>query len=269
MNESSPGRQRPKLSGDFLARWLRARLPAGGAFLLACVAAASVAASPVVALRDVGLSAQGDYGRGCAFVGNQLLCWGGNASGDLDLGATALESLTTWMKRPDTPSGDFDRPTSLVALDRTCLTDAAGAWCWGRNERGQLGIGDRVNRAQPEHLPGLPSDLVEVVLGRYHGCARTLASGLWCWGGNSHGETGQAPGTPVFDPIIGGGVLSPPQTRALAVPGLPATPTAVALGGYFSCALAGACGPARTRRSSKTCLPVRCFTAARPQDALW
>ena len=213
-------------------------LCARASVLLALLVAGAAGASPVVPLRDTTLGTQGDFGRGCAFVGNQLQCWGGNSSGSLDIGATALESLTTWMKRPDTASGDFDRPTSLVAIDRTCLTDAAGVWCWGRNERGQLGLGDRVNRPTPEHLPGLPGDVVEVVFGRYHACARTQASGLWCWGGNNYGETGQAPGAAVLDPVTNV-VMSPPQTRAMAVPGLPATPIAVALGEYFSCALVG------------------------------
>jgi alpha-tubulin suppressor-like RCC1 family protein len=228
--------RRPGTRNHAAAQVLQEPLAACAAVLFAILVAGAAAASPVVPLRDTTLETQGSFARGCAFVGNQLQCWGGNSSASLDIGATALESLTTWMKRPDTPSGDFDRPTSLVAIDRTCLTDAAGVWCWGRNERGQLGLGDRINRTQPEHLPGLPADVVEVVLGRFHACARTLASGLWCWGGNNYGETGQVPGVPVLDPITNV-VMSPPQTLAMAVPGLPATPTAVSLGEYFSCAL--------------------------------
>lgn len=218
--------------GDFIAR-----LALGSSLLLAGLLATAAVAAPPIALRNTTLGTQSSQGHGCAFDGNQLQCWGDYVSGQPALGNAAVASLTTWIPRPDTATGDFDHPSSLAVLDRTCLTDAAGVWCWGSNERGQLGLGDRVNRAQPERLSGLPADVVEVVFGRYHACVRTRASGLWCWGGNSYGETGQVPGAPVTDPIIGNLPLSPPQTRALAVPQVPGMVSAVTLGGYFSCAL--------------------------------
>lgn len=215
-----------------------ARLSRVLALLLLAAAAGPLAASPTVPLTGTALARQGGFSTGCAFVGARLYCWGGNLSGQLGLGAPSLSSLAEWVRRPDTAGGDFVAPTSIAVEDRACVADAAGAWCWGRNERGQLGSGDRLPRLAPNRVPGLPPAIVELAQGRYHACARSAADGLWCWGGNSFGETGQPPGPVVFDPLLNA-ELAPPQLDAQRVPVLPSALASVALGDHHGCALAG------------------------------
>lgn len=199
----------------------------------------ALVASPVVPLRNTGLASVSEVGvysgQGCAFVGARLYCWGKNLRGELGVGAPGVSSLAEWVRRPDSPTGDFQAPSSLAVSDRTCTSDAAGVWCWGQNDFGQLGTGDRVARVVPTRVPGLPAGILEVAQGPGHTCARA-ATGVWCWGANLAGETGQAPGPAVYDPQLGI-TQPPPQLNALQVPALGAT-EALALGIRMSCALA-------------------------------
>jgi alpha-tubulin suppressor-like RCC1 family protein len=40
-----------------------------------------------------------------------------------------------------------------VGRKRACVLDEASrVWCWGSNDSGQLGVGDRVDRAQPARV---------------------------------------------------------------------------------------------------------------------
>lgn len=207
------------------------------AVLLAWAPLAALA-SPVVPLRGVTLVSQGNFDRGCtqdrlsddcqhgcAFIGEQLYCWG-DTSGALGPGAPNATSLAEWVRRPDRPSGDFDRPVSLAVDGHSCVADAGGVWCWGPNQNGELGVGDQAPRPQPTHTSGLPADIVQIALSSRHTCARSRSDGVWCWGANDQGQAGQ-PATPL-------------QLLPKRVPGLPAVVDHIALGGAHSCALADA-----------------------------
>lgn len=207
--------------------------------LLICVSA-PLMASPVVPLAGVGLNRQ-TPNRGCAFVGKRLYCWGDNSFGQLGTGAASVTSLAEWVPRPDTRNGDFISPTSIgVGLgDHICVTDAGSVWCWGKNYAGQLGLGDRILREQPTRVPGLPGDIQEVATGNDHACARSAAYGVWCWGLNAYGQTGQQPtGAIVYD-SNNFAVIGPAQLLPQQVPGLPGFVDSIALGANHSCALAG------------------------------
>lgn len=199
------------------------------AIICLALAPMTAIASPVVPLQGVTLVSQGDFDRGCAnyaspvdcdrgcgFVGERLYCWGDNVSGLLGTGAPSLTSLAEWIRRPDSSSGDFDRPTSLAVTDRSCVVDAAGVWCWGPNPYGQLGVGDRIARMQPTRVPGLPEGMLQVAHGLSQSCARSRSDGIWCWGLLVTGE----------------------QLDARRVPGLPGETDSIALGHRHACALA-------------------------------
>ncbi|MBK9657813.1 MAG: hypothetical protein IPO66_21325 [Rhodanobacteraceae bacterium] len=207
------------------------------AVLLAWAPLATLA-SPVVPLQGVTLVSQGNFDRGCtqdaqsndcqhgcAFVGERLYCWG-DYFGALIPGAPSVTSLAEWVRRPDRPSGDFDRPVSLAVDGHSCVADAGGVWCWGPNQNGQLGVGDQAPRPQPTHLSGLPADIVQIALSPRHTCARSRSAGVWCWGANDQGQAGQP--------------AAPQQLLPQRVPGLPAVVDHIALGGAHSCALADA-----------------------------
>ncbi|MEM9070004.1 MAG: hypothetical protein AAGE52_15965 [Myxococcota bacterium] len=76
-----------------------------------------------------------------------------------------------------------------LAHDHACaLDDAQGLFCWGRNQAGQLGTGDRVDRPEPVPLPGRWSS---VSTGRQHTCALDVEEGsVSCWGDNTYRQLG-------------------------------------------------------------------------------
>jgi alpha-tubulin suppressor-like RCC1 family protein len=77
-----------------------------------------------------------------------------------------------------------------------CLVRDHMLWCWGRNDRGQLGDGTRTPRALPIRITGV-SDVAAVAAGDAHTCAaQTAAAGgaVWCWGADDAGQLGDGGG---------------------------------------------------------------------------
>jgi alpha-tubulin suppressor-like RCC1 family protein len=62
-------------------------------------------------------------------------------------------------------------------------------WCWGSNENGQLGLGDRTKRLTPTRV-GSATSWQDIDTGATHTCATRTDSNLWCWGGNEDGQLG-------------------------------------------------------------------------------
>jgi len=154
-------------------------------------ASVSVGASHACAVSDIG----------------EVWCWGSNVAGET--GTLTEASVPVLIELPPdafavSAGGGYDvraeTPLS-VALDppgatgaHTCALVgervAAGLWCWGRNDRGQLGDGTFESHAAPTRVPlGFVTD---VSAGGRHTCA--VADGaVWCWGDNTHGQLGVSP----------------------------------------------------------------------------
>ena len=101
---------------------------------------------------------------------------------------------------------------SAVVLDdeRTCVLLADGrAACVGANYNGQLGDGTRENRTTP--VIALITDVVELVLGRLHTCARLRSNTVACWGHNGSDELGHT--TNLIDGPVPGPVPNLPAVR--------------------------------------------------------
>jgi alpha-tubulin suppressor-like RCC1 family protein len=78
----------------------------------------------------------------------QLYCWGANESGQLGLGRGTPASVPS----PSLPYGVDGITWREVAAGgtHTCaIATDGGAWCWGRGEEGELGIGDLPAHAGP------------------------------------------------------------------------------------------------------------------------
>lgn len=87
--------------------------------------------------------------------------------------------------------GEVPRIVQVAAGgSHTCaLQDTGTVWCWGRNDRGQLGDGSTVERRTPVRVEGF-GGAVQVAAGRSHSCARMEDGTVWCWGDNSFGQLG-------------------------------------------------------------------------------
>ena len=118
-------------------------------------------------------------------------CWGGNSLGQLGDGSTTNRSVPV----PVTTGGLTFRLIVAGGSTRsfTCaLTSSGEPYCWGFNDRGQLGRGTRDNAVHSVPAPvsgGFKFAVLTAGLGD-HVCGLTAAGAAYCWGGNSRGTLG-------------------------------------------------------------------------------
>lgn len=96
--------------------------------------------------------------------------------------------------------GDFIPIQLTVGAHHSCvLSSNYTVKCWGRNQMGQLGLGDDENRGDNGHEMGcdlnevdLGDDFIpiQVFVGSNHSCAVSTDGDLKCWGSNEFGECG-------------------------------------------------------------------------------
>jgi len=69
------------------------------------------------------------------------------------------------------------------------LTDKGFVYCWGANERSQLGTSDRIRNLIPNKVYEV-NKVVEIAAGSDFACARISDGGVACWGRGDLGQTG-------------------------------------------------------------------------------
>lgn len=154
----------------------------------------------------------------CAIMkSGELKCWGNNGAGELgDPG-----SYNYYREYPVTVTGISNVSHVSLGVYFTCAVSNGGAYCWGKNNLGQLGDGTTTTRTLPVSVAGLSSGVTKISAGSAHACAATT-SGVNCWGNNNFGQLGDGSTTRSLSPI--------------AVQGLSAG-ASVDVGGNHSCAL--------------------------------
>jgi alpha-tubulin suppressor-like RCC1 family protein len=131
----------------------------------------------------------------CALLANSTVrCWGYNGTGEAGNGTAVAFQSSPVAVRNATNSDELRNVRSIAAgASHNCAALTSGqSWCWGANQRGQLGDGTATS---PRRLPVLVSGLgagrvVHVVGGAEHTCAKLADGNLWCWGGNDDGQFG-------------------------------------------------------------------------------
>ncbi len=90
----------------------------------------------------------------------------------------------------------------------SCQTRADGtAYCWGRNDYGQIGDGTTTRRLAPTKVLG--GDWAQVVTGGAASCGIKSTGRLSCWGLNNYGQVGTGQSRPVLKPrVVGTGTWS-------------------------------------------------------------
>ncbi|MBX3701291.1 MAG: hypothetical protein KF903_09865 [Dokdonella sp.] len=154
---------------------------------------------------------------------DSLWCWGGpNGSGLLGDGTRIDRNV------PVRANG-FSASSHIAAVatgdDFTCAVAGGGAWCWGANGSGQLGLGTTSGtHLTPEPVVGLSSGVSAIAAASDHACA-IVSGNVMCWGRNNSSD------------VLGNGSTNNSKIP-VAVVGLPAGVTAIAMGLSHTCALA-------------------------------
>ncbi|PVG83399.1 hypothetical protein DDE18_08915 [Nocardioides gansuensis] len=170
-----------------------------------------VAGLPDAAMRPA-LAVTAGNSHTCVVVDNPMnaYCWGLNIDGQLGHKTTVVDGQ---MRPSTTPLVvQFDADPSILTEDvqtlpgtatvsagefHTCSLVSGTAWCWGRNDSGQLGVDPKPGSGDdPAYEPyenstyALASHAVAaVVAGGYHTCG-VVGVGVRCWGFNFHGQLG-------------------------------------------------------------------------------
>jgi alpha-tubulin suppressor-like RCC1 family protein len=133
----------------------------------------------------------------------QIWCWGDNSWGQRGTGQVGSDGGLRPVALSTDAVGDprVEVVNDPPSAQHVCARDEGGTlWCWGSNERGQLGStssqhcrADGVVRScspTPEPVSGLPP-VESFAVGAQSSCAVASDSGrLYCWGSNEHGELG-------------------------------------------------------------------------------
>jgi alpha-tubulin suppressor-like RCC1 family protein len=100
-----------------------------------------------------------------------------------------IGALTTWSKI------DAWHASMAIKTDGTM-------WSWGRNNYGQLGLGDTTNRSSPVQV-GASSNWLNIAAGTYgnHAVAIKTDGTLWTWGQNNNNQLGLGDTTSRSSPV--------------------------------------------------------------------
>ena len=150
------------------------------------------------ALRATAVSA--GAGHTCAIdVNGQPWCWGRGDSGQLGNGTEVNQPTPTPVSLT---TGATVRALSAGGAHTCAVDQAGGVWCWGADDRGQLGLGGSgagagANVDAPAAVT-LPAAATGISAGGAHSCANLSDASVWCWGANDSGQLGD--GTTVDRP---------------------------------------------------------------------
>ena len=151
----------------------------------------------------------------CALADNgpaqEVYCWGDNSQGQLGLGWPKTERIGD--NELPTAGGALRLPAGIGTIEQlvagfefACvLTQDRSIYCWGDNEKGQLGSGDGVDITDASRVRAItigdPGDPVtRITAGQYHACAQLQSGKVRCWGGNDQGQLGYVDPTHPFPP---------------------------------------------------------------------
>lgn len=132
--------------------------------------------------------AAGDSHTCAALRNGTVVCWGGNLRGQIGDGTTTNRPTPVAVMGLTNVAEISAGPDSGLGGGHTCVrrTDG-GVWCWGKNDRGQIGDGTMENRPAPVMVLG---GAIHIAVGGDHSCAVTADGGVRCWGYNVRSQLG-------------------------------------------------------------------------------
>ena len=140
----------------------------------------------------------------CGVITNgAAYCWGNNDYGQVGIG-TIDEAILT----PEPVFGGLAFRTVRLGAEHACgITTGDSAYCWGRNDLGQLGAGNTSTSAVPVAVSGGLA-FASLSVGHSHTCGITTGDVAYCWGFNGNGELGNGTTTMSAVPVAVSGGLT-------------------------------------------------------------
>eukprot|EP01084_Bolivina_argentea_P239034 401691_1 len=136
---------------------------------------------------------------------NKLKCWGENNYGELgygdrnDRGDGPGEMGNNLLPEVDLGTGFNVARIAVGELHACAVSTLNKLKCWGENNYGELGYGDRNDRGDgPGEMGNNLSEVdlgtgftaIGIVSGEAHRCAVSALNTIKCWGGNNLGQLG-------------------------------------------------------------------------------
>lgn len=243
---------------------------AGSALLLATAggAAAQIAsAGPAAAASAHATTISVGFTHSCMIQGGKGYCWGDNASGELGNGTTVSSTVPVPVYTGGVLAGVT--LTQIVAgVVFSCALSSAGAvYCWGANNKGQLGNNGTANSSVPVavYTGGVLSGLtITQISGGSSGQVCVLSStGLaFCWGGNTGGQLGNGTTTSSNVPVAVSttGVLSGKTLTQISTSGGSTTTCALSSVGTAYCWGTNSAGELGNSSTTSSSVPVAVST---------
>jgi alpha-tubulin suppressor-like RCC1 family protein len=121
-------------------------------------------------------------------VDRSIWCWGENTGYQGDGGFPLGIADASVVASPQKVEASLQWISLSSDTFHTCATDTAhDLWCWGRNQEGQLGLGDIEPRPTPVRVQ---ANISSVDAGRFFGCVVDTSGEIRCAGKNDFGELG-------------------------------------------------------------------------------
>ena len=157
---------------------------------------------------------------------DRIYCWGQN-----DLGQLGTATLSRISTTPVAVAGNRRYRQVRAGGSSACaITMARTAFCWGANNRGQLGNGTGSGSQVPVRVSGGALLWAQLTIGFEHACGVTTDGRARCWGVNILGELGDGSTSDRATPTAVAGGL-----RFAQIEGGPAHTCAVTTAGRGYC----------------------------------
>lgn len=116
-----------------------------------------------------------------------VYCWGADLDADGHAGPVGAPGVG-FHHTPLRVAGGGDWRQLATDTFHTCgLREDDSLWCWGRNNEGQLGLGDNAMVVEAPTRIGVDNDWASVAVGRFTTCAIKHDGRLFCAGDNRRG----------------------------------------------------------------------------------
>jgi len=140
----------------------------------------------------------GHGGHSFAIIDNgDLYAWGRNNHGQLGLGIDDDDRL---IPTHVSDGGRKYKAISAGGFHTLALAEDGDLYSWGKNDDGQLGLGDTTNRNSPKHVSDGGRKYKAITAGRYNAFAIAENGDLYSWGVDIWGELGI--GSPISYPSL-------------------------------------------------------------------